>query len=501
MLNMNVGIEVRVMIPKRVKILRLLLLLAVIWGCATAQPDPPGELQILSQVVEDVQPAVVTIRTFDPEMNPVGLGTGFFINRRGHLITNYHVLEGAYAATVKTHDGATHNVAHILADNKAVDLVKVAVSISPADVHWLEIDDISPEIAERVVVVGSPLGLEHTVSEGIVSAIRDMPGIGTIFQMSAPISKGSSGSPVVNAHGRVIGVVTFQAQAGQNLNFAVASDNLLKLEDQAAEMSVAEWTYNQVKNKPKAVQDLCREGFAFAIRGEYKEALNYFQEAVADQPDDAEAWFGLGNCYVGLDQPGDAIAAYQQVIARDPDNANAHYILGHYYLKLERYTDAVSTFKEALGHNADHIPARYELGLAYGQLGRHEDAKTTYEDLIHLAPNFWRAHFRMGIVCNELGLYDQAIAAQQAALKIKPDFAPSYYGLGLVYANLGDRRREADAYKEALRIDPDFIPAHYNMGIIYLQDGEREAALAQYKILKKLDADAANRLFNQIYQD
>ena len=479
----------------------LILLAVAIAGCAGAPPKSSDEQQIISRMVEDVQPAVVTIRTFDAQMNPVGLGTGFFINRQGHLITNHHVLEGAYAASVKTHDGATHSILHVLADNKAVDLVKVAVEIPATKVRWREVDEAAPVIAARVVVVGSPLGLEHTVSEGIVSAIRDAPGVGTIFQVSAPISKGSSGSPVVNAAGRVIGVITFQAQSGQNLNFAVASDNLLKLEDKPSGTSVSEWTYNQVKNKPKAVQNLCREGSAFAIRGEYKEALNYFREAVENSPEDAEAWFGLGNCYVGLDQPGDAIAAYQQVIAQDPDNANAHFVLGRYYLTLELYREAVATFKTAIDLKTDHILARYHMGIAYGQLGRPEAEKRVYEEIIILAPDFLPAHFRMGIVCNEMGLYHQAITAQQAALKIKPDFAPSHYGLGLAYGNLGDHEREAGAYKEALRFNPDFVPAHYSMGLVYLKNGERDAALAQYKILKKLDEDVANRLFDQIYEN
>jgi tetratricopeptide (TPR) repeat protein len=487
------------MVCNRINILLVLLTIALS-GCANRPPHPQSDHQALSRIVADVQSAVVTIRTFDPEMNPVGLGTGFFTNRQGHLVTNYHVLEGAYAATIKTHDGATHSVAHVLAGNKAVDLIKVTVQIPPEAVRWLEIENSAPVIAERVVVVGSPLGLEHTVSEGIVSAIRNVPGIGTVFQMSAPISRGSSGSPVVNAAGRVIGVVSFQSLAGQNINFAVASDNLLKLEDLPADTSVAEWTYNQIKNKPKAVQELCREGFAFTIRGEYKEALNYFREAVENSPEDAEAWYGLGNCYVGLDQPGDAIAAYQQVIARDPENANAHFVLGQYYQTLKRYNEAVAKYKEAIDLKADYIPARYYMGLAYHQLGHPEEEKRVYEEIIALAPDFLPAHFRMGIVCNDLGLYPRAIAAQQAALKIKPDFAPSHYGLGLVYGNLGDHRREAEAYKEALRIDPDFIPAHYNMGLVYLKTGEREAALSQFKILKKLDEDAANRLFNQIYK-
>ncbi|MDJ0666791.1 MAG: tetratricopeptide repeat protein [Desulfobacterales bacterium] len=477
-----------------------ILLIVAVTGCAGKPPPSSGEPQIFSRVVEDIQPAVVTIRTFDAQGNPVGLGTGFFINPQGHLITNHHVLEGAYAASVKTHDGATHIVAHILADNQAVDLVKVAVDIPPTKIRWLEVDNASPIIAARVVVVGSPLGLEHTVSEGIVSAIRDAPGVGTVFQVSAPISKGSSGSPVVNADGRVIGVVTFQAQAGQNLNFAVASDNLLKLEDQPPQTSVAEWTYHQVKNKPQAVQNLCREGSALAIRGEYKEALKYFREAVENSPEDAEAWFGLGNCYVGLDQPGEAIAAYQQVIAQDPENANAHFVLGRYYLTLERYSEAVAAFEEAIGLKTDHILARYHMGLAYGQLGRHAEERRVYAELIDLAPDFLPAHFRMGIVCNKLGLYPQALAAQQAALQIKPDFAPSHYGLGLVYGNLGDRERETGAFKEALRINPDFAPAHYSMGLIYLENGKRDAALSQYKILKRLDEDIANQLFDQIYQ-
>ena len=475
------------------------IVMAAVAGCSTGQPRPNVELQPVSRVVSEVQPAVVTIRTFDADRKPTGLGTGFFINPQGHLITNHHVLEGAHGATVKTHDGTTHEITRVLAANKAVDLIKVAVDIPSTKVRWLEVEPAAPDIADRVVVVGSPLGLEHTVSEGIVSAIRDLPGVGTIFQMSAPISKGSSGGPVVNAQGRVIGVVSFQAQAGQNLNFAVATENLLKLEALATETSVAEWTYDQVRHQPRVVQDLCRKGVAATIRGEYNQALIYFREAVEDQPEDAEAWYGLGNCYVGLDQPGEAIAAYRQVIAKDPENPNAHYTLGHYYLTLERYAEAVDTLKEALALKADHIPARYNLALAYGQLGRREEEKSAYDDIIARKPDFWPAHFRLGIVSNALGLYPQAIAAHETVLKIKPGFAPSHYGLGRVYANLDDRTRETEAYKEAIRSDPDFVPAHVQMGIIYLENGERDAALAQYKILQKLDPDAANQLFNRIY--
>ena len=474
-------------------------LLILLIGCAPKSQTGGPASQAIQEIVTDVQEAVVTIRTFNPDMEPIGLGTGFFYNDQGHLITNYHVMAGAYAAIVKTRDGESYPVSAVLADNESVDLIQLAVAIPAERRRWLSVTDTLPAIADRVLVVGSPLGLEQTVSEGIVSAIRDVPGVGKIFQVSAPISQGSSGSPVVNRDGQVVGVVSFQSQRGQNLNFAVASDNLLKLEKPETELSVSEWAYARIKHKPQEVQNLCREGFNFTVRGEYKEALNYFQEAVEASPDDTEAWFGLGNCYIGLEQPAEAIEAYQQVIRTAPENANAHYNLGHYYRQLERYEEALATFRDAVAANPKHLLARFEMGEVLGRLGRPEEEKNVYLDIINDNPQFMPAYYRLGLVYNRLGQYADAIAAQQEALKRKPDFAHAYFAMGLVYANMGNYRQEANAYKEALRIDPDFVAAHYNMGLYYLRSGERNAALEQYKILKKLDEETADQLFDLIY--
>ena len=485
---------------KPISLTALLLIWGLLSSCAGKEltPEPPVAI---SQIVANVQQAVVMIRTFNPDMEPIGLGTGFFINERGHLITNYHVLEGAYAATVKTRDGQSYPVVAVLAENKAVDLIKLAVDIPVEHRRWLQITETPPDIADQVVVVGSPLGLEQTVSEGIVSAIREIPDVGTLFQVSAPISSGSSGSPVVNRQGRVVGIISFQSRVGQNLNFALASTNLLKLETNDEELSLGEWTYARIKDDPQEVQNLCREGFSFTIRGEYKKALNYFQEAVETRPDDTAAWFGLGNCYIGLEKPEEAIEAYRQVIRTDPENANAYFNLGLYYRQLGRYEAAVATFQNALEVDPKHIPSRFEMGVALGQMGRSEEEKQAYNDIVAQAPKFYPAYFRLGLVCNRLGQYEDALAAQKQVLALKPDFAPAHFALGLIYANMGNYRQEANAYKEALRIDPDFVEAHYNMGLYYLRSGERDAALEQYKILKKLDEEQADRLFNLIYGD
>src|SRR5207244_12044035 len=92
--------------------------------------------------------------------------------------------------------------------------------------HPLSRDHSSPQEGGLVVVIGKPFGLAGSVTNGIVSAVRDIPGFGRIIQITAAISPGSSGSPVVNMQSQVIGVATFQITGGQSVNFAIPSERI-----------------------------------------------------------------------------------------------------------------------------------------------------------------------------------------------------------------------------------------------------------------------------------
>ena len=250
------------------RFLKHILLLAFLAGIvpAAAETDLPN-------LVKRIRPAIVTVVVYDIDKNVANIGTGFFIDKAGHLITNHHVLADRYSAEVRTFDGKTYAIKHVIAANQAVDLIKVSVDIPPNEIWWINVSRKLPAIAEQIVVVGSPMGLEQTVSEGIISSIRSIPMVGHFFQMSAPISQGSSGSPVVNMQGEVVGVASFQFLQGQNLNFAISGQSIIDLEASAGRLTLSEWTYQNTTDKSQLTAELCRKGYSFSINGEDQKAL------------------------------------------------------------------------------------------------------------------------------------------------------------------------------------------------------------------------------------
>jgi hypothetical protein len=201
---------------------RSLLLLAwllVLPHAAFGQSD-------VTAIARNATPAVVTIRTFDTGGTPLGTGSGFFLPDQ-RVVTNAHVLSGAARAEVYDHENQlVGSVTHVEALSESVDLaVLPRLPLAPSS---LELERAIPEVGSRVVVIGAPRGLSNTVSEGIVSAVRDFEGR-RLIQVTAPISQGSSGGPVLDLNGRVIGISVGLLRDGQNLNFAIPARDAIAL--------------------------------------------------------------------------------------------------------------------------------------------------------------------------------------------------------------------------------------------------------------------------------
>ncbi len=192
-------------------------------------PNKPAPARTVLDLVSQLGEAVVQVRT------PSGLGSGFFINEDGFLITNFHVIEGETQISVEVYhqkagqlDRKTYKQVQIVALNKFADLALLRIDDKDASrfkcVSLGSADALS--VGEKVFAIGSPLGLERTVTEGILSTkTREMAGA-LYLQTTAQINPGNSGGPLFNLSGEVIGVTNMKAAAGEGLGFAIPVESV-----------------------------------------------------------------------------------------------------------------------------------------------------------------------------------------------------------------------------------------------------------------------------------
>ena len=203
--------------PLPVLLLALLLLLA---GAGVATPARAMDAQ---QVFARAENSVVVVTSLNALKQPIKFGTGFVVGDGTQVVTNHHVVDGAAIVTIKTPDDQVSQVT-VLATDSTQDLALLKLDgWGPA----LDVADSLPEVGQDVAVIGTPKGLERTLSTGVVSALREMDGR-QMVQITAPVSEGSSGGPVLDSQGRVVGVATLVVDKGQNLNFAISNTEVLR---------------------------------------------------------------------------------------------------------------------------------------------------------------------------------------------------------------------------------------------------------------------------------
>ena len=201
------------------------------WNLAHGQGAPLTPAQIAERTI----PSVVLIRV------PGALGTGFVVAADGRIATNLHVLDGAREATIVLADGRELGKPEVMAVDEARDLVELRVAAK--GLRPLPLGDSSRVRAgDRVVAIGHPLGLSNTVSDGLVSAVREVSAGVSVLQLSAPISPGSSGGPLLDERGQVIGISTLLSTRGQNLNFGLPINALKPLLSATKATPLAKWS-------------------------------------------------------------------------------------------------------------------------------------------------------------------------------------------------------------------------------------------------------------------
>lgn len=301
----------------------------------------------IPKIVLNQKRAVVTIYVNDAHGNQLSSGTGFIINANGIIATNYHVvskyLKDKNTLIIKMENGAYFPLSKLVNYDEENDVA--IIKINGKELPSVKIaKNYKPEQGDSIVVVGSPFGLETTVSDGIISSIR---GNDDIIQITASISPGSSGSPVFNLKGEVIGIATYLIKGGQNLNFAMPVKHIeyllkgtkkpqkngiinsepLPIVTPAPASPYHDMTASDWVNKGLELWD----GKKFT---DSQKAFEYCSNAMKLNPQYALAYSCRGGIYNSLGQYQTAITEANVAIRLDPSLEAAYSIRGFAYFML-----------------------------------------------------------------------------------------------------------------------------------------------------------------------
>ena len=430
-------------------------------------------------VFEKAKKSVVVVRVFDADDNQSAQGSGV-ITAENEVTTNCHVVENISRVEVVRQGEEKPIAAEVANGDVGRDLCLLSAKGLVEAAKIRNAKDLT--VGENVYAIGSPQGLEFSISGGIVSQLRSLGGSPPLIQTDASISEGSSGGGLFDGDGNLVGITTSSYKKGQNLNFAIPSEWIAdaRLNDSPFSESVPQISSG-------ASLEFYDRGFELYEAKDWNGLLVHAQKWTKAEPENSIAWNDLGIAYDNINprRSDNAIAAFRKALRINPEYAKAWYNLGVTYYGLERYGDTIAAYRKALRINSEFVIAWDNLGVAYDDLGRYDDAIAAYREALRINPEHANAWNNLGYAYGNLDRHDDAIAAYREALRINSEYASAWYNLGLAYASL---KRYDDAIAtahEAVRINPNHTNGWKLLNIVYGRLGRtKEADEANQKHLR-----------------
>lgn len=493
----------------------LLALVQAAVGVPSSSAQVPSSATLTpSELFEKVSPCVVKIVAKDDDGRPIGTGSGFTISPKAEgvssdelgrwIVTNHHVIEAAVSAPFdlsirhpelpRDPDGNVVSVEKLVlfekvaAEDKRNDL---AILAGQGDAPYLTLGaDRALPIGTRVFVISSPEGLKNTLSEGLISGFRERENGEQWIQITAPISPGSSGGPVLTTDGRIIGVVVASHEEGQNLNFAVPVRALRRLFDAKTEprpiwkgVSIREeesdafnsawvklrvqvcgagsddWFSSECKAKIGAKAESgdqlaqllkAREdrrvgipparfaSWAPSMRAMFCSAPDTLRRAIKEKPSDYEylAYYFLGKL------TGDPWTCCECALTTGASADEMRRIC---------YDPAILLLKKCTQLNPKFSPSFASLAAVYLETRRFPEALVAAEFLVTLVPNCWEAYMLRGKALAELGRISAADEDFSTAARLRPNWFDLYDEAARAYAH-NDDRKAVDAAAKGLAL-------------------------------------------------
>ena len=251
---------------------------------------------------------------------------------------------------------------------------------------------------------------------------------------------------------------------------------------------------------PKAEKTTSIEWFNKAVDLERKKVLpgllNHALRWTQDQPEDADAWYFLGNTYSGIDQTAKAIEAYQQALHINPEDAAVWNNLGNAYKNSNQTSKAIEAYQQAIRINPEDDSAWYNLGIPYKDSNQIPKAIEAYQQAIRINPEYADAWNNLGLVYEGSNHITKEIEAYQQAIRINPKDADAWYNRGIVYIKSNQIAKAIEAFQQAISNNPEHAKAWYALGLSYKKSNQTSQIMEVYKRLKILAPAKADEFFS-----
>lgn len=503
----------------------------------------------LPDLVKRVKPSVVVVTTYDAKGKPLASGSGFCPSP-GIVATNHHVIDGASRIVVTLADGKVHTVRRVLALDEDDDVAILQVELRAADLLPISLTNVLPEEGERIFVISSPRGLRGTISDGIVSSVRTFRNGRSLLQMTAAISPGSSGGPVINLRGQVVGMAVGAREDGQSLNFVVPSASIDRFLRVALDRTIrsdfsgsSSTTLNTPSvNAPGAVgvgvpappppvsirertaaesNRLIVEGQRFiksktqddrfggtVSNSDLEAAIQIFKAATTADPKSYKAWLELGRTQFRRYDKDDAVSAGWQeeagislgrAVELAPSEPETYYELSRVLAWMKKSEQALALCRELIGRLPRSAAGYVCAGRVYHHTeyyGRKAERISWFTQAAQREPNNAEILSELAASYESSKRHSEAITTYRRALKADSSRVDVYESLADILKDLGNHTEAISVARQLIALKPE-IDNGYRLaaGVYVSRKKYTEAIKASKKAISISPDNPTNHLF------
>lgn len=386
----------------------------------------------VEEVVRRNEPAAVVVLGEKPGGRTVQ-GSGCFVDGDGKVLTSLHQVDGLKRIQILLHDG-TRRAASILAQDNAHDVALLKTGANPP--RWAAAGDAAAlKNGTRIIAIAAPENLRFSTVVGIVSNTnRTYKGM-RVIQSDLPAEPGSSGGPVFDDGGALIGIIIGRLENQQwvtvvnplNNAYPLLASNGVPVPGLPPKGLPALAAGEDEIVPAPGITDLQREAIEVYNRGvaasSAEEKIEAYKTAATLLPEFYEAWFNLAAASTAANQPAKAVTAYRIAERLRPDAVEVPHNLGRVFLNVGRYEEAAVSFTRAVELAPHAASARNDLGETYRRMGRLDEARAAFESALQLDARYAPALYNLALVCVAAGDHAEAAKHLRAYLAAEPDAA------------------------------------------------------------------------------